>query len=494
MKNIIKLNRYFLLMFTLMLGILNVSCEGDDLEDPSLNNVDDELSLSVSSSEIELQEKFLSNEISFNWSTGTNNGTDSAISYTLSIAEASGDYSEALMQPVEAQKNVYSWSIDYGTLNHRLLENGLSAGESYNLKARVTATVASSGDTQTAETTFAVSTFKPISDKLFITGDATPNGWDIENAVALTPSNSQRGVFYYEGPLTEGNFKFATSRDNCFCQDFYTRNPNDDAAIVYNEGGSGDDVQWEVTEADTYKLRVDLLNRTISIETVADAPFSKLWIVGDATESGWNVENPAEFTRSEENSFIFTYEGNFKPGEFKVFAGPLGDFCGDWYRPFENGQEIMNGEVEQSAGCDPDNKWKVTEETAGRYKITLNTGDNTIRFEKVKMYIVGDGSPSGWNIQSPMELTYENGDFVFSGELGADNPTGEFKFSKFTGDWCLGEWINSANASQALSNTDFIRTQGCDGPDNKWKIQDGQAGTYEIRINLDTDTMTINHQ
>ena len=256
-------------------------------------------------------------------------------------------------------------------MNNLILENGGNAGETYNLKARVIARVTETGDSQTSEITFSVQTFNPVSNKLFIVGDSTPNGWDIANATELTASSNQRGVFTYQGTLQPGNFKFAVSRDDCFCQDFYTRDPDNDSAIIYNEGGSGEDVQWEITEEGNYNIRLDLLNMTFTISQVEDAPFPKLWIAGDATESGWNVENPAEFTQSEEDPFVFTYKGNFKPGEFKIFAGPLGDFCGEWYRPFENGQTLINGEVNQSAGCDQDNKWLITEETAGRYRVIL---------------------------------------------------------------------------------------------------------------------------
>ncbi|MGA9591080.1 MAG: SusF/SusE family outer membrane protein, partial [Salegentibacter sp.] len=401
MKKLFSIQYFFLLALLLGAGIVTVSCSNDELDDPSLHNVDDELNLSVSDSAFQLQEKFINNQIAFNWSTGTNMGTGAAISYTFEIDLADGDFSDPVISPVENEQSVYSYSVDYGTLNDRLLSKGLAAGETYDLQARVTAEVAdASVEDQVAVSNFQVTTYRPVSNQLYITGDATPNGWDISNAIELTASTEQRGVFTYEGKLVPGNFKFAVSQDDCFCQDFYTKDPNDDSKLVYNEGGSGDDVQWTISEEAGYKIRVDLLNKTISIEKVADAPFSKLWIVGDATESGWNVDDPAAFTQDEENHFIFTYTGNFNPGEFKVFAGPQGDFCGDWYRPFEDGQDLVDGEVNQNSGCEGDTKWLVTEDNAGRYKITLNTKDNTITFEQVKLYIVGDGSPSGWDINT----------------------------------------------------------------------------------------------
>ena len=488
MKNIALKNYFFFLMLMLGAGFLLGSCEKDELEDPSLKNVDNELELTVSEEAVELDERFINNELGFNWTTGTNRGTNSAIMYTLEIDLAENDFSEPLLIPVQDEKTRYSFSIDHGTLNNRLLEKGLQTGETYELQARVIADVATEEvESQVAQSSFSVTTFKPVSSILFLVGDATPNGWDIENAVKLTASTSERGVFTWEGPLAEGNFKFAVSRDGCFCQDFYTKDPDDDGVIVYNEGGSGDDVQWTVSEADNYKIKVDLLDKTFSMEPVADAPFSDIYIVGDATESGWDINNPAAFTQSEEYPFVFTYEGNLNPGSFKILAGETGDFCGEWYRPLENGQAPVNGAVEQRAGCEPDYNWTVTDETAGRYIVTLNTGDNTVKFTPVKVYIVGDATPSGWDINTPQALTYENGEFVFNGELTA----GELKFSKYVGDWCNGEWIVSAENGQSIDNTAHLISIGCVGPDNKWKLEEGDAGTYEIRINLDTDNMSI---
>lgn len=492
MNSILYLKRFYVITLALILGIMSGSCDTDELEDPSLKNVDNELVLDVSDENLELEERFIGNELSFTWSSGTNRGTGAAIKYTLEIDHAGNDFSDPLLTMVEGVQNQYMVSIDHGTLNQRLLNNGLEAGNTYELEARLTAEVTDpSVEDQVSKMAFSVGTFKPVSNKLFIVGDATPNGWDIANAIELPASGSQRGVFNYEGPLTAGKFKFAVSQDDCFCQDFYTKDPDNDNQIVYSEGGSGEDVQWTISEEGNYTLRVDLLNKTIEITPVEDAPFPELFIVGDATESGWNVDEPAGFTQSSEDPFIFTYKGNFNPGEFKIFAGPAGDWCGDWYRPMQNDFGLMNGAVEQNTGCEPDNTWLVTEDTAGRYQVTVNMADNTIRFDQIKLYIIGDGSPSGWDIENPVELNYDNGDFVFNGELGTGNSTGEFKFANQSGDWCGGEWVNPATAGQALDNTDFIRTLGCEGPDNKWKLQDGDAGTYEIRINLDTETMSI---
>ncbi|MDX1602112.1 MAG: SusF/SusE family outer membrane protein [Salinimicrobium sediminis] len=487
MNSILNLKRFYIVTLAVIMGIASSSCDSDELEDPSLENVDNELLLAVTDENVELEERFISNELGFTWSSGTNRGTGAAIKYTLEIDLAGSDFSDPLISLVEGEKNRYFASIDHGTLNHRLLNSGLDAGTVYDLEARLTAEVTDPAvEDQVSKKAFSVATYKPVSSRLFIVGDATPNGWDISNAAELSGAG-QRGVFVYEGKLTEGNFKFPVSRDDCWCQDFYTKDPDNDGVIVYNEGGSGEDVQWTVTEEGTYRVRVDLLNKTIDITPVEDAPFSELYIVGDATESGWNIDNPAGFTQSELDPFVFNYEGNFAPGEFKIFAGPMGDWCGDWYRPQVDDKALENGEVVQATGCEPDHTWLVTEETAGRYRISLNTATNTIRFNKVNLHMVGDAGPNGWNINNPAPMEYVNGDFVYTGPLKA----GELKFSKYQGDWCDGEWINSAESGQAITHTEFITTFGCEGPDNKWKLSAGEAGDYEIRINLDTETMTV---
>lgn len=480
--------RNIALVLVLTAGLISVSCDSDELEDPRLQNVDDELTLMVSDETPGLEERFIENELSFSWSTGTNRGTGAAISYTLQLDLAGNDFSSPITTLVENEKNIFTRAIDFGTLNNRLLESGLEPGETYEVQARLVASIANPAvETQTASTTFNVTTFRPVSSRLFILGDASPNGWDITNAIELRASTSQRRLFIYEGNLLPGNFKFAVNRDDSFTQDFYTMDPDDESAIIYNEGGSGEDLQWTIEEEGDYIITVDLINETINISQMEGPPFPALYIVGDATASGWNVDSPLAFEQNEEDPFIFIYEGNLTPGEMKIFAGPLGDWCGQWYRPVSAQQPITDPRAEQNSGCDVDNNWRIDEETHGRYRVRVNTRSHTVTIQKVNLYIVGDASPSGWNIATPEPFVYEDGEFVFRGELTAGN----FKISKFAGDWCDGEWINAANANQSLSETSFIYTWGCEGPDNQWVLSGEDAGRYEIRINLDAGTMTI---
>lgn len=497
-----KSNKLYKILGIILVIISFFSCE-NVLKDDSFIT-DNELEITISNDEIVLNELYFNNTVNFNWTTGSNQNTGSTIKYTLKIDVAQGDFSNPITTLLDQVKNTFSYSITFGDLNNILLTSGLDMNQTYDLKAKIIATVSNeSVKEQVSTVSFSATTFKPVSNQLFIVGDATPNGWDIENAIELNSSTNKRGVYIYRGKLSTGKFKFPVSNDGCFCQDFYTQDPNDSTKIVYNQSGSGDDLQWaidtDLEEDKEYLITVDLLNLTINIQIVnaiaSTPPFSSLWIVGDASESGWDVNNPAAFTQNSNNPFEFYYEGHLNPGNFKILAGSTGDFCGDWYKPSVDNQLLEEGVVIQNSGCDvDDNKWLVSEATKGRYKITIDTQNNTISFNLINLYIIGDGGPNGWNINTPTPMDYINGEYVFIGELGADNATGEFKISKFKGDWCDGDWINPENPSQSIVNTSFITTISCDGSDNKWKLIDGQAGTYEVRINLDTEMMSFTKQ
>lgn len=109
------------------------------------------------------------------------------------------------------------------------------------------------------------------------------------------------------------------------------------------------------------------------------------------------------------------------------------------------------------------------------------------------LYIVGDSSPSGWNIASPETFTQDSSNpFVFTYE--ALLTPGVFKISTFTGDWCDGDWINSPNDGDDLSSNQFIITNGCDGPDNKWTVTSRNEGNYLITVNLSDETIKFELQ
>lgn len=459
-------------------------CSDDDLKENIAQA--GPLQLSVTANEMVLDPSMYLNNFTFSWTTGTSEGTGSSISYKLEIDKTENNFSN----PVEYDfgTNKYSFDLNVATLNHILLTTfGAQAGTPIALQARITATFANDTvATQTSTADLIFTPYSPLTTTLYIVGDATPNGWDIANATAMVQSASNPAEFTYNGQLSSGNFKFAVNQDGCWCQDFYTRNADDATKMVYNIGGSGDDLQWPVEAAGMYKVTANVLDLTISIEAVEAPPFTQLWIVGDASPSGWNIDSPQAFTVTD-NPFIFTYEGTFTPGVFKILAGSTGDWCGQWYRPLVDNQVLTETTVAQNSGCDVDNKWQVTAETAGRYKITLDTANNTIHITPVQVYMIGDATPNGWDMGALMPMDKNGSTYTWTGNLTA----GEFKFTKFNTNWCEGTEIVAATAAQSISNTSFNYRDNCEGDDNKWVVTAAQAGNHTITLNLDTNTLTI---
>lgn len=228
-----------------------------------------------------------------------------------------------------------------------------------------------------------------------------------------------------------------------------------------------------------------------------------LYMVGDATPTGWSIDNPTELTRDANDQFIFTYHGKLNVGEMKF---PLTK--GDWGATFiyapTAGTEISEKGVAQP-GLDVrkggnDTKWKVTQ--AGIYTLTLNLREYKISatYEGAEpitpiasktLGFIGDATPAGWSdvaatmftktSDTPLQFTYE-------GHL----KTGEFKLTydgtvlkKYAGPYILAPEAN------VTLNSDGVSKQGMNvgGTDNKWKVT--QAGTYKLVFDLTNHTITV---
>lgn len=445
--------------------------------------------LSLKTSEInELLPDMFNSKFSFSWTPANNHGTNSAISYTLELDKKDNNFSDP--QVYDVGRNNYSYDMVIGDLN-TLLVNTYEAtpGVAMDMQAKITATFAdSSVAPQIVVEDFKLTPFTPFTYQLYMVGDASPNGWDISRATALTKSTNNPTEFVYYGQLTAGNFKFAVSQDNCWCQDFYTRDVEDETKMVHNIASSGNDLQWVIDNPGLYKVTVNVLSLSIKIDKMNAPQFNDLWIIGDASPSGWDIDKPVGFTQDPSNPFIFNLECNLTPGNFKILAGSTGDWCGQWYRPLVDDQNLTATGIEQIAGCDPDTKWKVSAAEAGRYLITLNAANNTIRFQPVNVYLIGDATPNGWNMGTLTPMQRNGSVYTWKGPLTA----GSFKFTKFNTGWCDGTELVPLTADQGITDPAFkerVKCEGGDATDFKWKVTG--PGVRTFTLNLDTNKLTI---
>lgn len=101
---------------------------------------------------------------------------------------------------------------------------------------------------------------------LYMVGDATPAGWDIGNPTALTSSEEDPLIFFYEGHLNGGELKCCLTPGNWDAPFIHplTQGREIGKSGISGENfqlyAGGDDLKWKVTEAGKYNLTFDLRN------------------------------------------------------------------------------------------------------------------------------------------------------------------------------------------------------------------------------------------
>ncbi|MDD7604171.1 MAG: SusF/SusE family outer membrane protein, partial [Candidatus Limisoma sp.] len=265
---------------------------------------------------------------------------------------------------------------------------------------------------------------------LYMVGDATPNGWSIDNPTPLEPSADDPLVFSWEGSLFTGEIKLCLTTGS-FDAPFIRPENNGtsisktnitDQKFIMHAGDP--DNKWRVTDAGKYRLTFDLRNWTMSTEYLGenDAPVidpieaEAVYMLGDATPNGWDNNNPTELVKK--SQYIFEYEGELKAGDMKACLEK-----GSWDVPFIrpssadckiNKSGVESGDFVFTTG--PDNKWHVEE--AGVYRLTFDLEHWTITAQFIKeievstdaietetLFMIGDATPGGWSMDDASKFT-----------------------------------------------------------------------------------------
>lgn len=219
---------------------------------------------------------------------------------------------------------------------------------------------------------------------LYMVGDATPNGWSLDAATALNPTEADPLVFTWEGALNTGEMKLCLatgSWDNPFIRPLNAgeeigKSGLDNVTFKMHAGDPDD--KWNVIETGIYNLQFDLRNWTMSATYIRDfKPTPRLFIIGDATAGGWSLDDATELTPVEGAEGAYTWTGTLKLGTFKACTEK--DFSAPFYRPSNADVEVSEQGVaanDMVYTTDPDDQWKVTKE--GNYELTLNIEAMTI--------------------------------------------------------------------------------------------------------------------
>ncbi|MCZ4694736.1 SusF/SusE family outer membrane protein [Ancylomarina euxinus] len=295
---------------------------------------------------------------------------------------------------------------------------------------------------------------------IYLVGDATEAGWNIDNAIELKYRSSHNAYMGYI-PLKSGNFKFFPAKgswDGGMGRITDTEDPKGGLLGGDNKDipstNTGDDFKlyriavWFDADASSYKY------------SVLDA---EMILVGDATPAGWSIDNGFNMVYAGEGKWT-TYVDMNATGGFKFFYE-----TGNWDSGYK---EISAGELSLEGG-DPN----IATPGEGYYKLTMDTYNMTYTKDLIadkKMFLVG--SPNGWNINAGIEMTWDdtNKEWTLTTDLAADDA---FKIFAESGNWDSGfkfkyEMLNFEGGDPNLSTPDG-------------------AGNYTIKFSLAKRTLTF---
>lgn len=108
--------------------------------------------------------------------------------------------------------------------------------------------------------------------------------------------------------------------------------------------------------------------------------YGQVYMVGNATSIGWSINDALPMVATSGNPDEFTWEGPLYAGEIK-FPTAL-SWSSDTFMSATPGQAISDDKGLLALSGNPDYHWVISDAEAGNYKITLNTRESTVVFQK----------------------------------------------------------------------------------------------------------------
>ena len=480
-------------LIALLTSFLFNSCVSDEMESDKGSEA---LALSVSSKVVELDQLLSDREaFHFEWTAGSNHGTNSAISYTLEMDIKGNNFAGGF------KKEIGTTDSRLLAFNHKEMNDlvpelwGSSLTEAVEFEARVTAVVLGHKElTQVSPViTFQLTTYKERYLNLWMIGGATSGGWSLDAATALTSIDDEPNGFVWEGVLLAGELKFILQRTS-FMPSF-NRDENAENKLIYRDSDAQPDEKFVIDKISNYRIKLNLSTLDIEITDLGGSVvYPNLWMIGSATSGGWSLDNATKLTKITNEPNGFTWEGELKQGDLK-FVTQQSSFDPSFCRDGSDANKLIFRKNDSDGA---DNKFSI--KSTGNYRITLNLstldititnlgGDNPPVLAFNQIWMMGDATPGGWNwddviARSEMAQNPDNeSQFVYEGHLNA----GEIKFPVEIDRTYGGRFIIAMKKDPIINeDADF---QVVAGGYNKWKIT--TAGDYKIVVDLYEEKVTF---
>ena len=229
-----------------------------------------------------------------------------------------------------------------------------------------------------------------------------------------------------------------------------------------------------------------------AVSVVSASAADKLYIIGDAIQSGWSFDNCVWMRQTSDNVFKSTVYLDKDAAEgFKLLTDL--DWNCEQYRAGDASVVLEDGQAAtlySNTDNANDTKFRVSE--SANYDIVCNLNDMTITATKAAyqdnpvrynaLWLLGNAAPTGWNLGNDMyQMDWDESNPMVFTTKGVELNEGELKFAcnKF------GGFSQNFYMRDATDPTKVV----CGGEDSKWNIT--EAGKYDITLNLADMTISI---
>lgn len=198
-------------------------------------------------------------------------------------------------------------------------------------------------------------------DTLYAVGDATVAGWTATEAIALSETADNSGIYVDTLLLKSGELKFLNQKDWGAGYGARVANePINNAGVYALAALDSTDMKFKVAlpKATEFVVEVNVVEGSLTLTALASLYPEKLYILGDAV-GGWSFDtNAQEMTLVEEG--VFTWSGSLVEGEMKFFVDK--DFSSSEYGAVTHGTSIAaSGEYALELLGGEDKKFVATE-------------------------------------------------------------------------------------------------------------------------------------
>ena len=379
-------------------------------------------------------------DLAFDWNDALS--TSGNITYKFYLDELNGDFSDPLLALDSDDEGAASQiTMTHGEWKSLLEQNEIEEG-SYRWTVKAT-----SSDLEWMKNTSEVFIeFTNWSKPIFIVGEATSVGWNIDDALEMTfvSPNVWTGVYELKAGKDFKFFPEKGSWDNGIGTERFDN-------FIGCTGMDYGNIRNDGAVDGPYVVIVDLNTKTV---TVSDAPK----ILGGSVIADWNPTNAVNM-QMVGNGIFETYQYITTDGGGFKFVPTNAGWDGDL-----GASKNADGMLAQT---DEDN---LTVDTDGFYRVRLNMNDFSYSVDATNWGIIGSATPGGWGDDTDMILaSAAKGEYVWSADITLTD--GEMKF-RANDDWAINLGDFDANGSLENGGDNIVVT----------------AGNYHIEINLNSAT------